>query len=72
MTQHTANLTAHRKRPPLSSLGVALRYVTAVPFLAAGAALLTIGALIAGTSPPSRKSVARPQRDPHCSVEPKI
>jgi hypothetical protein len=48
----------------LAQLGVILRYVLAVPFLAVGAALLTIGALIAGTSSPPRKSGGRAQRDP--------
>jgi hypothetical protein len=49
---------------PFSKLGVIVRYVLAVPFLAVGAALLTIGALIAGTSSPPRKSSGRAQRDP--------
>ena len=49
---------------PLAKLSVILRYVLAVPFLAIGAALLTIGALIAGTSSPPRKSSGRAQRDP--------
>ncbi|HXW28364.1 MAG TPA: hypothetical protein VEK55_03290 [Xanthobacteraceae bacterium] len=49
---------------PLATLSVILRYVLAVPFLAVGAALLTIGALIAGTSSPPRKSGGRAQRDP--------
>jgi hypothetical protein len=49
---------------PLAKLSVILRYVLAVPFLAVGAALLTIGALIAGTSSPPRKSGGRAQRDP--------
>jgi hypothetical protein len=48
----------------IAQLGVILRYVLAVPFLAVGAALLTIGALIAGTSSPPRKSGGRSHRDP--------
>jgi hypothetical protein len=48
----------------MAQLAVILRYVLAVPFLAVGAALLTIGALIAGTSSPPRKSGGRAQRDP--------
>ena len=48
----------------VAQVGVILRYVLAVPFLAVGAALLTIGALIAGTSSPPRKSGGRAQRDP--------
>jgi hypothetical protein len=49
---------------PFATLSVIVRYVLAVPFLAVGAALLTIGALIAGTSSPPRKSSGRAQRDP--------
>lgn len=49
---------------PLAKIGVIVRYVVAVPFLAVGAALLTIGALIAGTPSPPRKSGGRAQRDP--------
>jgi hypothetical protein len=48
----------------IAKFSVILRYVLAVPFLAVGAALLTIGALIAGTSSPPRKSGGRAQRDP--------
>jgi hypothetical protein len=48
----------------IAQFGVIVRYVLAVPFLAVGAALLTIGALIAGTSSPPRKSGGRAQRDP--------
>jgi len=48
----------------MAQIGVILRYVLAVPFLAVGAALLTIGALIAGTSSPPRKSGGRAHRDP--------
>jgi hypothetical protein len=48
----------------IAKLSVILRYVLAVPFLAVGAALLTIGALIAGTASPPRKSSGRAQRDP--------
>jgi len=52
------------KWPPLSTLGVTVRYLIAVPFLAVGAALLTVGALIAGTASPPRKAMGRAQRDP--------
>jgi hypothetical protein len=55
---------ARAPRRPLAKLSVILRYVLAVPFLAVGAALLTIGALIAGTASPPRKSGGRAQRDP--------
>jgi len=48
----------------MAQIGVILRYVLAVPFLAVGAALLTIGALIAGTSSPPRKAGGRAHRDP--------
>ena len=48
----------------VAKLGVVLRYALAVPFLAVGAALLTIGALIAGTPSPPRKAGGRAQRDP--------
>ncbi len=71
MAQHATDLSAPRRWPPLSGIGIAVRYVTAVPFLAVGAALLTIGALIAGTSPPPRKATGRAPRDPNCTLEPK-
>jgi len=48
----------------LSTLGVMVRYLAAVPFLALGAALLTIGALIAGNSRPHRMSAGRAQPGP--------
>jgi len=49
----------------LSTVGVTIRYLIAVPFLALGAALMTIGALIAGSSPPPRHTVGRAQRGPN-------
>jgi hypothetical protein len=70
MAQQATDLPAPRKWLSLSGVGVAVRYVTAVPFLAAGAALLTIGALIAGTSPPPRKAAGRAPR-PNCTLEPR-
>ena len=70
MTRHTGHQPISWKRLPLAQLGTACRYVMAVPFLAAGALLLTIGALNAGTSAGRRKS-GRPQRDPDCALEPK-
>lgn len=70
MARPIAPLSVRWKWPPLSGVGIACRYVIAVPFLAVGALLLTIGALIAGSSSPSRKS-GRPQRDPNCALEPK-
>lgn len=60
----TLGARTHLRPPGFANLGVILRYVLAVPFLAVGAALLTIGALIAGTASPPRKSVGRAQRDP--------
>jgi hypothetical protein len=55
---------AHQRPLRIAKFGVILRYVLAVPFLAVGAALLTIGALIAGTASPPRKSGGRAPRDP--------
>lgn len=54
---------AHQRPLRIAKFSVILRYVLAVPFLAVGAALLTIGALIAGTSSPPRKSSGRAPRD---------
>ncbi len=70
MTPHTAYLPAHSKRMPRVGFGTTFRYILAVPFLAAGALLLTIGALIAGTSPGRRKSNPA-HRDPNCALEPR-
>ena len=49
----------------LSAVGVTVRYLFAVPFLALGAALMTIGALIAGSSAPTRHTIGRAQRGPN-------
>jgi hypothetical protein len=48
-----------RQKKFLSKFGVTIRYVVAVPFLALGAALMTIGALLAGSSHAHRVSSGR-------------
>jgi hypothetical protein len=53
-----------RQKRSFSNFGLMARYAVAVPFLAVGAALMTVGALIAGTSTVHRVNTGRITRGP--------